>query len=162
LNGIEKILKGVSPDAPVRFSVTKDEYEQQFDEVSNISRMISLFGGMIIFISCLGLFGLSGFVAEKRGKEMSIRKVFGASVALVLLSLSRDFLRPVVYSLSVVIPLTIVVAQYGLSVMSYRVPLHWWMFASGGVSVLVVAITIVFYHGWRTAKESPIVQLRNE
>jgi len=162
LNNIEKIAKSISPDYPFHFSFTKEEYQHRFNEIANTGLMISLFGGMTIFISCLGLFGLSGFVAERRSKEMSIRKVFGASVIGVLISLSKDFLRPVIYALLVVIPLSLFAAQFILSNVSYRVPLSWWMFALGGVSILVVASTIVLYHGWRTAQENPIVRLRNE
>jgi hypothetical protein len=162
LSGIEKIMKRVSPEVPFNFSFTKEEYQHRFNEISNTSLMISIFAGMTIFISCLGLFGLSGFVAEKRSKEMSIRKVFGASMTRVLISLSQDFLRPVVYALLVIIPLTILAAQSVLATVSYRVPLSWWMFASGAISILVVSMTIVLYHGWRTAKESPVARLRNE
>ncbi len=162
IDNIEKIAKSISPEYPFSFSFTKEEYQNRFNEISNTSLMISIFGGMTIFISCLGLFGLSGFVAEKRSKEMSIRKVFGASMTRVLISLSQDFLRPVIYALLLVMPLSILAAQFVLSNVSYRVPLSWWMFASGGVSILIVAITVVLYHGWRTAQENPIVRLRNE
>jgi len=162
LNDIEKVAKTISPDLLFSFSFTKEEYQQRFNEIADVRLMITIFGAMTIFISCLGLFGLSGFVAEKRSKEMSIRKVFGASIARVLISLSQDFLRPVVYALFFVIPLTILAAQFALSSMSYRVPLSWWMFAAGGVSIFLISMTIVFYHGWRTALENPIVRLRDE
>jgi hypothetical protein len=124
--------------------------------------MVTIFGGMTIFISCLGLFGLSGFVAEKRSKEMSIRKVFGATLSRVLISLSRDFLKPVLIALLIVIPLTIFIARLALSNFSYRVSLAWWMFASGGFLILAIAVVIVMYHGVRTARENPVVRLRNE
>ena len=162
INQIEKITKSISADYPFHFSFTKDEYQQHFNEIGNTSLMISIFGGMTIFISCLGLFGLSGYVAEKRSKEMSIRKVFGASVVRVLISLSKDFLKPVIYALIFVIPLTWWAARVVLSNVVYRVSLSWWMFGSGAMAITMVAFTIVLYHGWRTAKENPIVRLRNE
>ncbi len=159
---IEKITKSASPESPFHFTFTKEEYQHRFNEIADTSLMISIFGGMTIFISGLGLFGLSGFVAEKRSKEMSIRKVFGASVTRVLISLSQDFLRPVAYALLLVIPLTILAARSVLSNIAYRVSLSWWMFASGGFVILLIALAIVLYHGWRTALENPVVRLRNE
>ena len=162
LDRVETIVKRVSPEFPFSYSFTKEEYQHLFHEISDTSLMIYIFGGMTIFISCLGLFGLSGFVAEKRSKEMSIRKVFGASMLRVLISLSQDFLRPVMIALLIVIPLSIFIAQWALSNVSYAVPLSWWMFASGGIMILVISITIVLYHGWRTAQESPAVRLKNE
>jgi len=162
ISRIEKIAKSISPENLFRFSFTKEEYQHRFNEISDTSLMISIFGGMTIFISCLGLFGLSGFVAERRSKEMSIRKVFGAGMIRILGSLAQDFLRPVIYALVLIIPLSAWVAKSVLSSVSYRVPLSWWMFASGGVMILAIAFVIVLYHGWRAARENPIMRLRNE
>ena len=162
INRVEKITKGVSPEFPFSFSFTKDEYQGRFNELSDASRIVSIFGGMTIFISCLGLFGLSGFIAEKRSKEMSIRKVFGATIGRIFISLSKDFLKPVAYSIVIVIPVSVLVASSALSEISYRVPLSWWMFAFGGVATLGIAIMIVLYHGWSTARQNPVVRLRNE
>jgi putative ABC transport system permease protein len=159
---IEKITKAISPEYPFHFSFTKEEYQYRFNEITDISSMVSIFGGMTIFISCLGLFGLSGFVAERRSKEMSIRKVFGASTIRVLVSLSQDFLKPVIIALLLIIPLSVFAAQWALSSIIYRVTLSWWMFVSGGILILVISILIVLYHGWRTANENPVVRLRNE
>jgi hypothetical protein len=162
IDRIKKITQAISPDHSFGFAFTKEEHQRNFNEIADARLMITIFGGMTIFISCLGLFGLSGFVAEKRSKEMSIRKVFGASVDRVLISLSRDFLKPVAYALLIVIPITVLAAQSVLSNISYRVPLSWWMFASGGISILMISLVIVLYHGWRTALENPVVRLRNE
>jgi hypothetical protein len=101
-------------------------------------------------------------VAEGRSKEMSIRKVFGATMIRILVSLSRDFLMPVFYALALIIPLSILIAQQVLSNIVYRVALNWWMFASAGIMIFMIAILIVLYHGWRTANENPMVRLRNE
>ncbi len=79
MTAVEKVFKATSPEHPFSFSFTKEDYQNQFRELTDGGLMVSIFGGMTIFISCLGLFGLSGFVAERRSKEMTIRKVFGAS-----------------------------------------------------------------------------------
>jgi hypothetical protein len=162
LSRIEKLARDISPESPFRFSFTKEEYQHRFSEASDAGLMMSIFAGMTIFISCLGLFGLSGFVAERRSKEMSIRKAFGATVPAILVSLSKDFLKPVFYALALIIPLSILIAQQVLSNFTYRVALSWWMFASAGIMILLIAVLIVLYHGWRTARENPIVRLRDE
>lgn len=162
IDRIEKLFKSLNPDHPFTFSFTKDEYQNRFNELSDGGLMVSIFGGMTIFISCLGLFGLAGFVAEKRSKEMSIRKVFGASGLRILASLSGDFLKPVIIALLIVIPFSVFLASEVLSKFSYRAPLDWMLFALCGLVVLFLGFTIVLYHGWRTANENPVKRLKNE
>jgi ABC-type antimicrobial peptide transport system permease subunit len=159
---VEKSLKTISPDQAFKFTFTKEEYQVRFNEVAQTGVMVSIFGGMTIFISCLGLFGLSGFVAERRGREMSVRKVFGATALRILLSLTQDFLKPVMIALLLTIPLSLWVAGSVLSNINYRVPLSWWMFAYAGAIILVVALLVVLYHGWKAARENPAVRLRSE
>jgi len=159
---VEKLLKTTSPEYSFSFAFTKDEYQGLFNELADVGLMVSIFGGMTIFISCLGLFGLAGFVAEKRSKEMSIRKIFGATSMRILISLTRDFLRPVVIALVLMIPLTIWVAEMALSNFVYRVELSVWMFVYAGTIILSIALLIVFYHGWKTAGENPAIRLKSE
>jgi hypothetical protein len=159
---VEKVLKTVSPEYTFSFTFTKDEYQNRFNEFADGSLMASIFGGVTIFISCLGLFGLAGFIAEKRSKEMSIRKIFGATSVRILVSLAQDFLKPVVIALILMIPFTAWIAEEALSNVVYRIDLSWTMFAYAGVIILAVATTIVLYHGWRTASENPAKRLRSE
>jgi putative ABC transport system permease protein len=159
---IEKSVKQASPDLAFDFRFTSDEYQSNFEEVSNAGLMVSIFGGITIFISCLGLFGLSGFVAERRSKEMSIRKVFGADSMRVLLSLSSDILKPVVVALLIVIPVSVWIAGMLLEEFVYHVSLQWWMFAQAAFAIVAVATAVSLYHTWRTAGENPSVRLKSE
>jgi len=159
---IEKTVKTVSPDIEFDFHFTTDEYQSRFEEMSDVSVMVSIFGGMTIFISCLGLFGLSGFVAERRSKEMSIRKVFGANSMRMLVALSTDILKPVGIALLIVTPVSVWIARMALEQFVYRVSLSWWMFAEAGIVMLVVSFLVVFYHGWRAAVENPANRLKAE
>ena len=159
---IEKATKKINPDYPFDFSFVKEDYQHRFEEWSSFGLMATIFGGMAIFISCLGLFGLSAFLAEKRSKEMSIRKVFGASVRNIWFSLSRDFLKPVFIALLLVMPLSIWIAQSFLSNIAYHVKLSWWMFASAGLLAVIIALLTVSYQGVKTAFENPVTRLRNE
>jgi len=122
----------------------------------------TIFGGMAIFISCLGLIGLAAFVAERRSKEMSIRKVFGASIRQVMLLLSVDFLRPVVIAFLLAVPVAAWAMQVWLDNITYHVSLHWTVFAMGGAIALLIALATVGLQGARTANENPANKLRNE
>jgi len=92
---IERSAKKVNPDYPFDYAFSTAIYKERFDEWASLGTAAALFGGMTIFIACLGLFGLSSFVAEKRGKEISIRKVFGANIQNIWMMLSGEFLKPV-------------------------------------------------------------------
>jgi len=159
---IEKVVRQASPDIEFSFEFTVEEYNANFSELSDVGLMVSIFGGMTIFISCLGLFGLAGFIAERRGKEMSIRKVFGASNVRVLLALTGDILKPVAVAIIIVIPVSVWLARLALDQFVYRVTLNWWMFGQAVIMVLAVSIVIIVYHGWRTASESPSLRLKSE
>lgn len=162
ISRIERSVRQLSPDIAFDFRFTVDEYQSRFEEFSNGGLMVSIFGGMTIFISCLGLFGLSGFVAERRSKEMSIRKVFGADSLRVLVSLGSDILKPVVVALLIVIPLSAWAGGLLLEEFVYHVRLQWWMFAQAAFAVMAVAMVVVMYHAWRAANENPSVRLKSE
>ena len=156
------LTKEINPNFPFEFSFTKEGYQRRFEEYASFAFMAALFGGMAIFISCLGLFGLSAFLAERRAKEMSIRKVFGAGARSIWFLLCKDFLKPVLLAFIIVVPLATWGIQQTLSRVTYHTNLSWWMFALAGVSALTVALLTVSYQGIRTALENPAVKLRNE
>lgn len=162
IDAIGNAVKKVSPEMTLDFRFTRDEYQAHFEEITNLATMVSIFISMTIFISCLGLFGLSGFIAERRSKEMSIRKVFGADKMSVLLSLSADVLKPVIIAMLIVIPLSVWTGEMILNQFVYRVSLTWWMFAKAAIPVLVIALLIILYHARRTAVENPSSRLRAE
>ena len=159
---IEKIAKKINPGYPFEYSFTQEGYQQRFKEFAAIGKLAALFGGMAIFISCLGLFGLSAFVAEKRSKEMSIRKVLGAGIRQIWLVLSGDFLKPVIIAFLIVVPLGVWAMHVLLANIHYHVSLSWWMFALAGGIVLVIALLTVSYQGMKTAYEKPVTHLRND
>jgi ABC-type antimicrobial peptide transport system permease subunit len=125
-------------------------------------RLLNIIGGFAIFISCMGLFGLSAFLTERRTKEIGIRKVLGASVARVWFLLTREFLQPVLLACVIVIPLAVWVLHAVLQQMDYRIALAWWMFASGGLLGIFIAVATVSFEGIRAAVENPVKALRTE
>jgi ABC-type antimicrobial peptide transport system permease subunit len=159
---IEQVVKKHNPDYPFEFHFTKDVYQQQFNGIRSTGQMVSLTGVLAIFISCMGLFGLSAFLAERRNKEIGIRKVFGANVARIWLMLSQDFLKPVLIAYVIATPLAGWAMQMLLSSFDYRIGLSWWIFAFAGGLVLLVAILTISYQGIKAALTNPVDSLRAE
>ncbi|CAN5628777.1 ABC transporter permease [soil metagenome] len=159
---IEKAFKNVDPNYPFEFSFTKAEYQKRFDEVNAIGQMSNVFGGMAIFISCLGLFGLSGFLAERRSKEVSIRKVLGATVSSIWFTLSKDFLKPVLIAFVIAAPIAGYAMQKGLSLMDYHINLSWWIFVLAAAVAIIVALITVSFNGIKAAIANPVKSLKME
>lgn len=159
---IEEIIKSASPDWMNEFRFTKLEYQSRFEELSDVAMMVTVFGGMTILISCFGLFGLSGYMAERRAKEISIRKVFGADSLRVLWNLTSDLLKPVAMALLIVIPLSVWISDLVLQQLVYRVPLTAGIFVEAILLVLTISLLVIIYHAWRATVEHPAVRLRSE
>jgi putative ABC transport system permease protein len=159
---IEKVIKKTSPDFPFEFEFTQEEYQKNFKEFNSLRQMANLFSGMAIFISCLGLFGLSAFLAERRSKEISIRKILGASMSSVWLTLSKDFLKPVFVAFIIAAPLTGFIMQKILTHIDYHIRLSWWMFAIAALAATVIAVVAISYNGIKAALANPAKSLRSE
>lgn len=159
---IGAVVKQLDPIHGFDYSFTKEAYQKRFDELTAYGLLATIFGGMAIFISCLGLIGLAAFVAERRSKEMSIRKVFGASVRQVLVLLSTDFLKPVFFAFVLAVPAAAWGMQVWLNNIAYHVSLSWVVFVFGGLIAFVIALATIGFQGLRAANENPAKKLRNE
>lgn len=159
---VESAFKKHNPAYPFEPRFTSDVYQEQFEGARSAGLMAQLFGGLAIFISCLGLFGLSAFTAERRQKEIGVRKVLGATVQNVLLHLSKDFLKPVLLAFVLAAPLAFWAMQKVLTEFDYRIQLQWWMFALAACLVVVVAALTVSYQSIRAALANPVKSLRSE
>ena len=115
-----------------------------------------------IFISCIGLFGLSVLSAEKRTKEIGIRKVLGASVQQIVTTLSTDFIKLVAIALIIAIPLVYIAANKWLQHYPYRIEMSWWLFASAGILVMLIALFTVSFQSIKAAVANPVKSLRTE
>ena len=124
--------------------------------------MVYYFGVLAIFISCLGLFALAAFTAEQRKKEISVRKVLGASVSSIVAMLSTDFLRLVVIALIIVTPLAWWAVSEWLKEFAYAIDIQWWMFAAAGLSAIVIAILTVSFQSIKAALLNPVKSLKIE
>jgi putative ABC transport system permease protein len=159
---IQKIYQQFYPMSPYSYVFKNDENRMQYADVEKWKQII-LFGSLLtILISCIGLFGLSVLSAEKRTKEIGIRNVLGASVSSVVSILSIDFLRLIFISLIMSIPLAWAAAGKWLQSYPYRITLSWWLFASAGILIILIALVTLSFQAIKAALSNPVKNLRAE
>jgi putative ABC transport system permease protein len=162
LRHIQQVFKKLFPIAPYSYSFKDQENIKNYESEAKW-KQIMLFGAILtIFISCIGLFGLSVLSAEKRTKEIGIRKVLGASVRSVVTILSQDFLKLVLLALLISVPIAYFAANKWLANYPYRITLSWVLFAAAGVLVILIALTTVSFQAVRAAIANPAKSLRTE
>ena len=162
LKYIQKTFKKLFPLSPYSYSFKDLENLKSYESEAKW-KQIMLFGAILtIFISCIGLFGLSVLSAEKRTKEIGIRKVLGASVGSVVTTLSKDFLKMVILAMLIAIPAAWLVASKWLEHYPYRISLNWWMFAAAGILVIFIALATVSFQAIKAAVANPVKSLRSE
>lgn len=159
---IEAAVKKSHPAYPFEFSFVKEEYQRKFEGFRMMGQLASVFGGMAIFIACMGLFALSAFVIERRTREIGIRKVMGAGESGIWLMLSTDFMKPVLLAFLLAVPLAAWVLQQGLQQIEYRVTLSWWIFAIAGGLVIAVSLATISWQGLKAAYRNPVDSLKVE
>lgn len=150
------------PDQPFTYAFLDAEYETLYRAEERVGILIAAFAGLAILIACLGLFGLAAYTAERRTKEIGVRKVLGASVASVVMLLSKDFLRLVLVAFLFMAPLVYIGLTQWLAGFAYHINLHLLVFVLAGCGALVVALFTVSYQALRAAAADPIKALRYE
>ena len=162
LKWIQKTYQQFYPMSPYAYVFKNDENRKQYADVEKWKQII-LFGAILtIFISCIGLFGLSVLSAEKRTKEIGIRKVLGASVQQIVTTLSTDFIKLVAIALIIATPLVYIAANKWLQNYPYRIEMSWWLFASAGILVMLIALFTVSFQSIKAAVANPVKSLRTE
>ena len=159
---IENVFKEHFPDIPFEYDFIDGEYGEKFASEERIGTLSGVFTALAILISCLGLFGLTSFVAEQRKKEIGVRKVLGASIFNVWNMLSKDFLKLVVISCFIAVPIPYFVMNGWLQEYPYRVILKWWIFAIAMLGAMMVTILTVSFQAIKAAKANPVKSLRTE
>jgi len=162
LSRIEKVVKSIVPSALFSYKFVDDEYAAKFSQEARVGVLSGIFSVLAIFISCLGLFGLASYVAERRTKEIGIRKVMGASVVVLWKMLSKDFIVLVVISCVVSIPVAWYFMKIWLSRFEYRTEVSWWVFAITCLLALLVTLLTVSYQSIRAARMNPVNSLRTD
>lgn len=147
---------------PFQFRFVDDQFNEMFAGEIRTSTLSGIFAALAIIISCLGLFSLAAYTAERRIKEIGIRKVLGASVSGLAGLLSKDFLQLVGISCLVAFPLAAYIMHHWLQHYEYRVNMHWWIFAAAGISAMLIALVTVSFQAIKAALTNPVKSLKSE
>ncbi|UKT62207.1 ABC transporter permease [Pedobacter mucosus] len=159
---LDILVKQMEPNYPVNRKFVNDSFEVKFQDEKLLGILSNWFGGFAIFISCLGLLGLALFMAEQRKKEISIRKVLGASTANILTLLNKDFIKLVALANVIAFPLAYIIINKWLSAFEYRVAISFLPFAlAGGISILIAVLTVSI-QSVKVAKANPVDALKYE
>ncbi len=159
---IEKVYSSILPEAPFDFTFAEDDYAKKFDAERRVSRLSQFFSILAVLISCLGLYGLTSYVAEQRTKEIGIRKVLGASVINLWKLLSKDFTFLVLIASVISIPLSYQVLDSWLDTYEIRTNLSWWIFTAGALGGLIITLITVSFQSIKAATANPVNSLRSE
>ncbi len=156
------IMKKNNPAFPFNYRFVDDQFNNMFGNEMLISKLSRVFASLAIIISCLGLFGLAAYTAERRTKEIGIRKVLGASVAGITTLLSVDFLRLIALSALIAFPLAWWSMSNWLQAYPYRITISWWVFVAAGVLSVLIGVITLSFQSVKAALMNPVKSLRSE
>ncbi|HEY2728265.1 MAG TPA: FtsX-like permease family protein, partial [Parafilimonas sp.] len=162
LTQIQNVLKKDNPAYPFTYQFVDDQFNNMFFVETLIGSLAKIFASLAIFISCLGLFGLSAYTAERRTKEIGVRKVLGASVFRITTLLSKDFLQLVFISCIVAFPVAWLMMNSWLQNYKYRIEISWWIFLAAGISAILIALITISFQSIKAAIANPVKSLRME
>jgi ABC-type antimicrobial peptide transport system permease subunit len=162
LDAMGKIYKEIFPKESFHPYFMDDLIREMYNEEQKTASLVRVAMGLAIFISCMGLFGLSLFTAERRAGEIGIRKVLGATTADIAVMLNRQFIRLVLLALVMASPVAWILVHRWLQDFAYRVPVDWWVFVLAGLGAIGLAVATVSYQSIRAAMASPVKSLKAE
>lgn len=159
---IESTFKKFAPENPFEYAFLDDDFDRLYRAEQRTGEIFNYFAFIAIFISCLGLFGLVMFTTEQRTKEIGVRKVLGASVRNVVSLISIDFIKLILISNVIAIPVAWYFMNKWLDSFAYKISIHWMTFFVAGVSSIAIAWLTMAYQSIKAASANPVDSLRNE
>jgi putative ABC transport system permease protein len=159
---IERLYKEFNPGLPFEYRFLDADYQKLYEAEGRVAILSRYFAGLAILISCLGLFGLAAFTAERRRKEMGIRKVLGLSALRIVYLLSGDFTKVVLASMLISLPVSYFISKHWLDSFAYRIDLSFWYFLAAALITLFIAWMTVAMQAVKTATANPVESLRYE
>jgi ABC-type antimicrobial peptide transport system permease subunit len=162
LSQLGKLYTKFNPGYAFTYQFLDQDYQAQYVSEKRIATLSQYFAGLAILISCLGLFGLAAFTAEKRIKEIGIRKILGSSELSIVYLLSNDFTKIVFTAIVIALLISYFMASQWLGSFAFKIELQWWYFAGAGLLALMIAWFTVGSQALRAAKANPVKSLRSE
>ncbi len=162
VQSIERVWDEVNPGSPFQYSFLDADFERNYRKEMLTMQLIQSFTLIAIVIACLGLFGLAAFTAERKTKEIGVRKVLGASVGQVVVLLSSEFARLVLIAVVIAAPIAYFMMDEWLNEFAYRIEMSWWVFLVAGLIAMTMAILTVSFQAIKAALSNPVKSLRSE
>lgn len=162
IDQLQQIFQKFNPGFVFTYNFLDDDFQAQYVAEQRVSGLSKYFAGLAILISCLGLFGLAAFTAERRNKEIGIRKVLGSSELSIVYLLSSDFTKIVLFAIAIAIPISYVITSYWLNSFAFKIELQWWYFIASGLVALVIAWLTVGSQAIKAARINPAKCLNND
>lgn len=162
LKAIESKWKSFLPNTPFDYAFLDNEFDALYRSEERMGAVFGIFTALSIFVACLGLFGLSAYTAERRTKEIGIRKVLGASVKNLVTLLSKDLVKLVIIASIISFPLAWWGMNKWLQNFAYKTTISWWIFALGGFAAIAIALVTVSFQAIKAASANPVKSLRAE
>jgi len=159
---LENSWKKFSPDRPFEYTFLDETYAKLYQSETRFQKVFISLVLLGVIIACLGLFGLATFAAQRRVKEIGIRKVLGASVTNLIGLLSKDFLKLVIIALIVAIPVAWYAMNKWLQDFAYRIDIHWWVFMIAAIITILIAWITISTQAFKAAAANPVKSLRTE
>lgn len=159
---LAEVFKKFHPSYPFEYSFVDDDYQALYEAESRVGTLSKYFSGLAIIISCLGLFGLAMFTAERRRKEIGIRKVLGSTIFEIVTMLTGDFTKTVVCAIFLALPISYFIAQEWLNNFAYNINITWWLFCLPAILVLIIAWLTVSFQTVKAASVNPVESLKDE
>ncbi|MEO7991188.1 MAG: ABC transporter permease [Chryseolinea sp.] len=159
---VEQTWKNILPQHEFQYQFLDESFDKLFDQEKRLGQLFSIFSGLAIFISCLGLFGLASFTMEQNRKSVAVRKVLGASVSNIMVMMSKDFLKLVLMGMIVAGPIAYFAMDKWLQGFAYNVGFGWIVFLYAALAGVLVAFLTVSYHSLRAATSNPVNSLKEQ
>ncbi len=156
------VIKASNAGQPLEFRFVDDDFNALFKTETLTGKLAGIFAALAILISCLGLFGLAAYTAEKRTREIGVRKVLGASSLKLATLLAKEFIQLVIISCAISFPLAWWVVNSWLQNFAYRTAIHWWVFSVAGLVAVFIAAVTVSSQAIKAALANPVRSLRTE
>jgi len=162
LKDLNKTWEEISPGFPLNYSFLDEDYSRLYEAEEKMGQLFIFFSILIIFVACLGVFGLASFLAEQRTKEIGIRKVMGAETSQIVMLLAGDFVKWVLVAVFIAVPAAYFLVRKWLQNFAYKTTMDAWVFVFAGLIILVIAFITVSSQSFKTAVQDPTKTLKYE